>query len=293
MELRHLKYFIAVADELHFTRAAQKLHLSQPSLTRQIRNLEDELGVLLLQRDKHHVSLTEKGANFLVDARRMMQLSAECITSARRVPAPEIETLQLGCEFRSNAQLLKTALHGMNHRCPETSVVLLEMSPSHQLRALEERQIDLGFVGWRPQQFWNQRTSLHWECVAHHAATVLLPVDDPLARESAIRMTDLDDRPFVALSEKSHPGSRFWLNTLCQPKIIQEAEHESGVLDFVRAGLGVSIMRDPIQNFAHPGVTFRPLAIKKSVAYWVAWHQENRSQPLARLLEILQQPSSS
>ena len=150
MELRHLRYFVAVADELNFTRAAEKLHLAQPSLTRQIHNLEDELGVRLLNRTKTQVSLTEEGKSFLVDARRLVALSLESMEAIQRFSRGESGQLNLGYLFKFNFELLPATLATFYQTCPEMAVNLFDMSPAEQLRALEARKIDLGFVGLRP-----------------------------------------------------------------------------------------------------------------------------------------------
>lgn len=298
MELRQLRYFIAVADELHFTRAAEKLHLSQPSLTRQIQNLEDELGVVLLSRSKRQVSLTEKGASFLLDARHLMRLSAESICSVRRPTNHDSNSLLLGGEFRGHAEILRNTLQAMNREHANVSVKLLEMSPSLQVKALEEKQIDLGFVGWRPPQCTSRHHSLDWECIASHSAVALISVNDPLASQAELALHDLRQHCFVAMSETTHPGSRQWLNNLCQhaeftPKIIQEVEQTSDILGFIQAGLGVSVMRETIHNTPHHGVALRALATRDKADYWVASRKENQSHHLACFLQFLRQAATA
>ncbi len=118
MELRHLRYFVAVAEELNFTRAAAKLHLAQPSLTRQIHSLEDELGVRLLDRSRNRVSLTEEGHRFLVDARRLVTLSLESVKSLQRFSRGESGQLNLGYLFKFNFELLPAVLATFYEVCP-------------------------------------------------------------------------------------------------------------------------------------------------------------------------------
>src|SRR6476660_9581663 len=194
MELRHLRYFVAVAEELNFTRAAEKLHLAQPSLTRQIHNLEQELGVRLLDRTRNQVSLTEEGRRFLVDARRLVALSLESVKSVQRFSRGESSQLNLGYLFKFNFDLLPATLTTFYQTCPEIAVNLFDMSPAEQLRALEARKIDLAFVGLRPPVSNKNILALSWECVARHAVVVVLPVHHPLAKKSKILMTDL--KPF-------------------------------------------------------------------------------------------------
>ena len=297
MELRHLRYFVAVAEELNFTRAAEKLRLAQPSLTRQIHNLEAELGVRLLDRTKNQVSLTEEGKSFLVDARRLVALSVESVTAVQRFSRGESSQLNLGYLFKFNFDLLPSTLTTFYQTCPEIAVNLFDMSPAEQLRALETRKIDLGFVGLRPPAANKNMAALTWHCVAHHDVVVVLPAHHPLAKKSNIKMSDLKPLFFVAMSEETHPGSRNWLSGLCEqagfkPRILQDVDLESGIMTFVAEGLGVTLAREQIKNLLHPGVVFRPLAAAEKADYWIAWHRENHSKALRQYIEIVKKEAS-
>jgi len=292
MELRHLRYFVAVAEELSFTRAAEKLHLAQPSLTRQIHNLEEELSVRLLDRTKNQVSLTEEGKSFLVDARRLVALSLESVKAVQRISRGEFGQLNLGYLFKFNFDLLPATLATFYQTCPEMAVNLFDMTPGEQLRALEARKIDLGFIGLRPSATSEAADALVWECVAHHDVVVVLPAHHPLAKKNKIKWTDLETMFFVAMSEESHPGSRDWLTGLCQkvgftPRILQDVALESGLMTFVAEGLGVTLAREQIEKLPHPGVVFRPLAVPVKADYWIAWHRENNSKTLGQYIEIV------
>jgi DNA-binding transcriptional LysR family regulator len=297
MELRHLRYFVAVAEELNFTRAAGKLHLAQPSLTRQIHNLEEELGVRLLDRTKNQVSLTEEGRSFLVDARRLVALSLESVKAVQRFSRGESGQLNLGYLFKFNFDLLPATLATFYQTCPEIAVNLFDMSPAEQLRALEARKIDLGFVGLRPPAANKNMAALNWECVARHHVVVVLPARHPLAKKSKIPARDLKSLFFVAMSEDTHPGSRDWLTGLCQqagfaPRILQDVDLESGIMTFVAEGLGVTLAREQIRNLPHPGVVFRPLVAAAKAGYWIAWHRENRSKALGQYIGIVKKQAA-
>jgi DNA-binding transcriptional LysR family regulator len=297
MELRHLRYFVAVAEELNFTRAAAKLRLAQPSLTRQIHNLEEELGVRLLDRTRNQVSLTEEGKSFLVDARRLVALSLESVKSVQRFSRGESGQLNLGYLFKFNFDLLPATLATFYQTCPEIAVNLFDMSPAEQFRALETRKIDLGFVGLRPPVANKNLAALASECVARHDVVVVLPARHPLAKKNKIKILDLKPLFFVAMSEQTHPGSRDWLSGLCQhagftPRILQDVDLESGLMTFVAEGLGVTLAREQIKNLPHPGVVFRPLAAAVKADYWIAWHRENRSQALSRYIEIVKKQAA-
>jgi len=292
MELRHLRYFVAVADELNFTRAAEKLRLAQPSLTRQIQNLEAELGVVLLDRAKNQVTLTEEGQGFLVDARRLVDESLESIKSVQRFKHSKSGQLNLGYSFKFNFEPLPATLATCSLTCPEISVNLFDLSPAEQMQALGSRKIDLGFIGLRPQAPTELMADLAWECVAQHEIVVVLPADHPLAAKKKVSVTDLKSLFFVTMSEATHPGTRAWLSALCQeagftPRILQDVGLESGIMTFVAEGLGVTLARAQIQRLPHRGVVFRPLAVAHKVDYWIAWHQNNKAKALAKYIDII------
>jgi DNA-binding transcriptional LysR family regulator len=296
MELRHLRYFVAVAEDLNFTKAAVKLRLAQPSLTRQIHNLEEELGVRLLDRTKNKVSLTEEGRSFLVDARRLVALSLESMKAVQRVSRGESSQLNLGYLFKFSFDLLPSTLAAFAQIHPEVAVNLFDMPPAVQLHAIAARKIDLGFVGIRPSISDKNHAELSMECIAEHKLVVVLPEKHPLANKSKISRVDLKSLFFVLMSETTHPGSYDWLAGLCHevgftPRILQDVELESGIMTFVAEGLGVTLAREQIKKIPHPGVVFRPLALPLKAEYWIAWHRENRSKALLQYIEILRRQS--
>src|SRR5438105_3181253 len=146
MELRHLRYFIAVAEKLSFTKGAEKLHRTQPSLTRQIRDLEEEIGVRLLNRTKHGVELTEEGRSFLPDAKRFLARSAEIVESVQRLSRRNTSALNIGYVANLFYDALAATLPLFRRSFPTVSVNLFAMTCGDQLRALEESELDLGFV---------------------------------------------------------------------------------------------------------------------------------------------------
>src|SRR5438309_1177263 len=214
MELRHLRYFVAVAENLNFTRAAAGLHLAQPSLTRQIRDLEEEIGVRLLNRSKSHVALTEEGQSFLVDARRILTLATESIQSVQRLSRGETGQLNIAYLSNFNFELLPETLAAFRQSFPHVALNLFDMTPAEQFRALEARKIDLGFVGLRPPA---ATSDLQWESISRHKTVVVLPIKHPLARKRQVHLGELKTMFFVGLSEKTHPGFRDWLRETCEP----------------------------------------------------------------------------
>src|ERR1700694_950739 len=132
MELRHLRYFVAVAEELNFTKAAAKLHLAQPSLTRQIHNLEEEIGVRLLNRSKSQVTMTEEGRSFLVDARRILSLATQSVLAVQRLSRGEICQLNLAYLPNFDFDLLPETLRAFRVQFPHVALNLFDMTPAEQ-----------------------------------------------------------------------------------------------------------------------------------------------------------------
>src|SRR2546422_223453 len=243
MELRHLRYFVAVAENLNFTKAGAKLNLAQPSLTRQIHNLEGEIGVLLLNRSRSQVALTEEGRAFLVDARRILTLATESIQSVQRLSRGETGQLNIAYLSNFNFELLPETLAAFRQSFPHVALNLFDMTPAEQFRALEARKIDLGFIGLRPPAAIKE---LQWESVARQRTLVVLPTKHPLARKRQVNLAALKTMFFVGMSETTHPGFRHWLCETCQqagftPRILQDAELEPALMTFVAEGLGVSL----------------------------------------------------
>jgi DNA-binding transcriptional LysR family regulator len=289
MELRHLRYFVAVAEVLNFTKAAAKLHLAQPSLTRQIHNLEQEIGVRLLSRTKSHVALTEEGRAFLVDARRILALATESIAAVQRLGRGETGQLNIAYLSNFDFELLPETLTAFRQTFPHVALNLFDLNPAEQIRALEAHKIDLGFVGLPPPASGRE---LQWETVARDRTIVVLPSRHPLARKRHINLGELKPMFFVGLSEKTHPGFRDWLNSTCRPagfmpRILQDAELESALMTFVAEGLGVSLARERIKKLARPGVALRPLAPTVRTDYCIAWNRDNYSKALQQYIEIV------
>jgi len=182
MELRHLRYFIAVAEELSFTRAAQKIRLAQPSLTRQIRNLEEEIGVRLINRSHNQVALTEEGKRFLFDAKKVLAMCTESIVAVRLMSQGESKQLNIGYVANLHYSLLPATLGAFRKLYPTVALNLFDMTRSEQYLAIESHKIDLGFVGLPPNLSDHNLLS---ESVAHDTIVVAVPAGHPPTHGSA------------------------------------------------------------------------------------------------------------
>jgi DNA-binding transcriptional LysR family regulator len=246
MELRHLRYFVGVAEALSFTKAADKLNTSQPSLTRQIRDLENELGVRLLHRTKQKVGLTDEGRFFLADAKRLLALAAATVESVRQLHSGEARTLNVGYVSNLFSDLLPKTLDSFHQTFPAIAVNLFDLSCGEQFHALEEGKLDLGFVGLHEPI---ARRGLEFRSIASYKTVVALPKGNRLTTKATIDLKSLSPLFFVGMSEASYPGYRDWLTKTCQranftPKIVQDVGLERTMIHAVAAGLGVALVPD-------------------------------------------------
>jgi DNA-binding transcriptional LysR family regulator len=289
MELRHLRYFVAVAEALSFTKAAENLHLAQPSLTRQIKDLETDIGVRLIDRSGKRISLTREGEAFLLDARRLLAQCAQSVQAVQRLSADEAGQLNIGYVANVYHDLLPTTLGAFRKACPRTALNLFDMTPAEQYHALDERKIDLGFVCFRARSI---STDLQWACVGHDIIMVAVAAGNPLAKKAKVDLKDLEAVFFVGMSEKTYPGSNEWLVNACReagfsPRILQEADREPSVISFVAGGLGVALLPEQIKRLPHEGVIFRPLRRRLTVHSWAVWKVNNSSDCLKQYIQIV------
>ena len=295
MELRHLRYFVAVGEALSFTKAAEQLHLAQPSLTRQIKNLEAEIGVRLLNRNKGKVSLTPEGRSFLSDAKRVLAHSTDIVESVQRLHRGEIATLNIGYVANFFPAPLPASLAAFQRKFPMVSVNLFDMTYGDQLRALEEGRIDLGFVKMQPSLATRE---LQFRSLGSDKIIVAVREGDRLEQNAVIRLKDLRSMFFIGMSEKSYPGYRSWLTQTCRkagfaPKVLQDVEIERIVLQAVGAGLGVALLPEQVEKLRHENVVFRPLAPTIRTLSCIAWKKENTSTVLKAYVEALKERKAS
>ena len=295
MELRHLRYFVAVAEALSFTKAAEKLHTAQPSLTRQIKDLEDELGVRLLNRTKQKVTLTDEGRSFFGDAKRLLALAAETVESVRRLHSGEVRALNVGYVSNLFYDLLPKTLASFHQSFPTISVNLFDMSCGEQFQALENGKLDLGFVGLHEPI---ARRGLEFRTIASYKTVVALPEDNPLAGKTTIELKTLAPMFFIGMSEASYPGYRDWLTKTCQhagfvPKVLQDVALERTMIQAVAAGLGVALVPEQLKKLEHEKIVFRSLTPTVGTEGCVAWRNENPPAALHAYVKIVEEMGHS
>jgi DNA-binding transcriptional LysR family regulator len=294
MELRHLRYFVAVAEEQSFTRAAENLHIAQPSLTRQIKNLEEELGVRLLNRIKGRVSLADEGCVFLKDAKRILAMTAESVRSIQRVHSQHISQLNVGYAADLYCHLLSTSLETFRSICPRVSLNLFDMTCSEQLAALDAGDIDLGFISL--QQF-NSSSNVELESVAQYDVLVAVSERSALSKQHEITLNQLRTLFIIGLSEKALPGWRNWIAEALpaeqlEHQVLQEADAGVSALRCVAFGLGVALLPEQVKLLPHHGVVFR--ALKPSLRFdaYIAWRNDNTSENLRKYIHVVKETAA-
>jgi DNA-binding transcriptional LysR family regulator len=259
VELRHLRYFVAVAEELHFGRAAKRLHLAQPPLSQQIRKLEEIVGHALFTRTSREVRLTSAGEAFLNRARRTLRHVEEDLEEARSVGRGEIGFLKVGFIGSSMLTKLPATLGRYRRQFPKVNLQLKEFHTSGVIQALLETTLDVGFL-----RDSGPTEGLEVEPLFSEPFIVVVPSKHPLARRKTLTGAELRDEPFVLFTPLA--SQRAWDKTvsICEahgyrPKVVQEAPQWLTIMRLVGAGLGVSIAPGCVQRIATPDVACRRL----------------------------------
>ena len=260
MELRHLRYFVTLAEELHFGRAAQKLHISQPPLSMQIRALENELGVTLLNRTQRHVSLTQAGAALLVEARHILARVEQAVLTTKRAGRGEIGELAIGFISVADYNVLPLVLREFRRRFPQVNLTLRESTTDAQIRDLLAGRIDVGFV--LPPL---NESSLESLPILREPLIAALPEKHPLARKPGkLALEKLKDAPFILFPRPNAPSLYDNVVSCCKsagfsPRVEQEAIQMQTIVSLVSAELGVALIPASLINLRRTGVTYKSL----------------------------------
>ncbi|CAL9548352.1 LysR family transcriptional regulator [Streptomyces sp. enrichment culture] len=273
---RELRYFVAVAEELHFTRAAERLYVSQPALSKQIRALEGQLGVKLFRRDSQGVELTAAGDALLPHARRVLQTWEEAAAAVDRARAAEHSTLVVGMSTSlGRGGLLPAIRSRFTAARPEATLRLRQITWDDPTAGLADGDTDVAFV-WLPLPDQHRYA---WTVVVEEPRLIALPEDHPLAGRAEIDFAELADEPFLALPRSAGPLRDFWLGTDCRggrpPRIGAEVASAEETYEALVAGLGVVLVaRGNLPLISLGGVTARPVTGLTPSRCALAWRRE-------------------
>jgi DNA-binding transcriptional LysR family regulator len=288
MELRHLRYLIAVAEELHFGRAAIRLHISQPPLSQQIRQLEEELGVKLFERTKREVRLTEAGKRIVNEAHQVLRQVEQFITVASRASEGAIGHLSVAVPGGVNEILIDT-LRVFAQRYPGVRIELQFMNTGSQIEAFRERRIHVGFLNLPV----NDSNLVH-ETVRQEPLWVALPKTHPLARHHTVSLSALSDERFILFARAVSPGLHDLLTGACRKagfslNVVHEVDNVIASLTLVTAGLGLAFCSPSMQKL-WPDIVMRPLREPvPPLEYAVAYRRDSHSPVLDAFLRVVRE----
>jgi DNA-binding transcriptional LysR family regulator len=276
-----------VAEELHFRRAAERLHMSQPPLSQQIRQLEEDVGATLLVRNQRRVELTAAGAAYYARARDILDAVEDAAREARRVQRGQVGRLDVGFVGSALYSVVPDILRAFRARHPDVGLRLRELGTAEQLRRLEDGRLDIGFL--RPA---GGRPGLSMETVLREPVVAALPDGHRLAAAAAVRVEELAGEPLVLITRSGAPGLRGALAPLTdvfeEDAIVQEVAEMQTLIGLVAAGVGVSLVPASVRALARTGVVYRPLAgDPPRVALSAAWRTGDDSPVLAAFLELM------
>lgn len=289
MELRHLRYFRAVAEDLHFGRAAERLHIAQPPLSQQIRQLERELDVRLFTRSTRKVELTAAGATYLKRVIAVLDSVEDAGHQARRIAQGLEGHLAIGCVGSATYSVLPRLVRALREELPQVEIsVRGEMLAPAQLDALLGGEIDIAIL--RPPV---DHVDIRCEALRRDRLMVALPADHPLARHDRLQLRDLHDEDFIAHAGQGRSVMGSVLTAVCAdagfaPRIRHEVTETSTLVTLVAAGLGVAVVPAPTVGLDIAGVIYRDLEPSALGVDLVAARMANEEAPaVERALELL------
>ena len=288
-ELRHLRYFIAVAEELNFRRAAERLNLAQPALSRAIQQLEHHVAVRLLNRTNRRVELTEAGRVFLDGCRRSMASLEKAAAEARKAGVGEIGHFTVGYTDFAISGVLPHILEKFRRHYPGVTVDLLHRFTTQQYDDLDKRMIDFGFMTGPAAA-----PGLAHMTVQRDRFVVVLSEKHPLAEREEIPLPMLAREPFVVGIASAWKHYHRHVDALCQsagftPRVVQEAFNSEGIFGLIAANMGLTIHVECVRNYYRTGLAIRPLEdVDACVPTEMAWFPANTTPVMERFIEFVQ-----
>ena len=298
IDLKQLKYFLAVAEEKSFSRAAERLHISQPPLSQQIMKLEGELGVKLFARTTRTFELTVAGKALMGEASDMLARMRMTIDTIRQIDRGEVGRLRVGIVGSAMWGPIPSLLEEFQTKYPRVTWTLHELGPTVQYEALRAKQIDVGF--WREPKMNDdelKNDNLRQELCFRENVCVAVNEQHPLATRPYIELADLAEEPMLTLALDKSSFPRYLIqccvNAGFQPTIFQEANEPQTLLAMVGVGLGVALMPETTGRIGWPGVRFLPIKTNPpSANLYIAYTTQDDAPVIRAFLNILNPPSA-
>jgi DNA-binding transcriptional LysR family regulator len=261
MELRHLRYFVAAAEAENVSRAAGRLHVSQPALSRQIRDLEEEIGFPLFERSAKSVRLTAAGKAFLTEARAVLQRADEAVTTARAIATGGRTELQVGYAPSPTVRIMPATLRAFQAKFPKVRVRLHDLSTDEMLTGVREGKLQVAFVV-RPNRSLLRR--LHFQELARDAMCLAVPPSHAMARLRTARLEDIARERLVVFTRKDYPEYLEYLNAVfrlvkAKPIIAEELDSAASLISAVESGAGLAIVPQSFSCSAGPRLKLVPI----------------------------------
>jgi DNA-binding transcriptional LysR family regulator len=290
MELRHLRYFVAVARHLNYSEASRRLHVAQPAISQTVLDLEDELGIKLLLRTKRSVQLTAGGTAFLHEAEEILRRADEARRLAQRAARGEVGSLGIGFFGTAAAPFLPSLVQSYRRKFPDVELQLYELNPDQQLAAFDDGRIQLGFTRPLPP---NRRAEFEEEVVYTDHLVVALAETHPLAKQKVVRLKNLAGEPFVQFHRRGAPGLFDEVIGCCRragfsPRIVNEPNFMATVMTLVESGLGISLIPSCVRSLNRAHIAVRPISPKSAqIPLCVAWRKSEQNPIVAAFLDNL------
>jgi len=297
IDLKQLKYFLAVAEEKSFSRAAERLHISQPPLSQQIMKLESELGVKLFARTTRTFELTVAGKALMNEASELLAKMRMTIDTIRQIDRGEVGRLRVGIVGSAMWGPIPSLLEEFQTKFPRVTWTLHELGPTQQYEALRAKQVDVGF--WREPKLDEddlKADNLRQELCFREDVCVAINEHHPLAKQESIDLIDIADEPMLTLTLEKSSFPRYLVQCCVkagfQPTIFQEASEPQTLLAMVGAGLGVTLLPETTSRIGWPGVVFLPIRSNPPSANLYITYTTLDDAPVVRaFLNILNPPA--
>jgi len=295
VELRHLRYFVAVAEEENVSRAAMKLHVSQPALSRQIRDLENELGFPLLERSAKSVRLLDAGRAFLVEARAVLQRADDAVKAVRAIATGGQSELHVGYAPSLTARILPPTLRAFQAESPKARVILHDLSTEEMFAGLRERKLQIAFVV-RPTRAMLR--GMRFEELTRDAWCLAVAPSHPLARRRNVTIEEAAREPLLAYSRGEYPDYHENLATIfaggkAKPRVAEEHDSVSSLIAAVEAGGGVAVVSESLACIAGPRLKLLPLSPPpNALVIGAAWPKAGLTGMTERFLKFARETAA-